>query len=217
MLITCATLPPVSTMADNPSAATNTTMALDPNAGGNLVATIALLAQTLAAQNAHPQPTQNTPAALVTSLTRRQGPDPFNGLDTNKLQDFILQCSLHFQDHANAFSSGRAKVTYALSFLMGPALGWFKPMLFDPALPTWVNNWDLFHMELETNLGPFDPVREAKAKIEMLVMAEGSHSTTYFIEFNHLAPHIQWDNHTLLWQAYKGLVYHIKNEMVHHD
>ena len=98
---------------------------------------------------------------------------------------FILQCSLHFQDCANAFSSSRAKVTSALSYLTGPALSWFKPGLFAPSWPTWVNHWDLFHTKLESNFGPFDPVGVAKAEIETLVMAEGSHSMTYFVEFDH--------------------------------
>ena len=80
--------------------------------------------------------------------------------------------------------------------------------------PTWVNNWDRFHMELETNFSPFNPVREAKAEIEMLVMVEGSCSMIYFMEFNRLASCIQWDDHALLQQAYKGLAHHIKNEMV---
>ena len=40
---------------------------------------------------------------------------------------------------------------------------------------------------------------------------------TYFIESNHLASCIQWGDHALLRQAYKGLARHIKNEMVHHD
>ena len=72
-------------------------------------------------------------------------------------------------------------------------------------------------MELETNFSPFDPVGEAEAKIETLVMAEGSRSAIYFVEFNCLASCIQWDNHALLRQAYKGLAHCIKNEMVHHD
>ena len=72
-------------------------------------------------------------------------------------------------------------------------------------------------MELETNFSPFDLVREAKAEIETLVMAEGSHSVIYFMEFNRLASCIHWDDHALLQQAYKGLAHHIKNEMVHHD
>ena len=85
---------------------------------------------------------------------------------------FILQCSLHFQDRANAFSTDRAKVAYALSYLMGPALGWFEPGLFALSPPTWVHHWDLFPTELESNFGPFDPVREAEAEIETLVMAK---------------------------------------------
>ena len=141
----------------------------------------------------------------------------FDGLDVNKLRVFILQCSLHFQDHTNAFSSGRAKVAYALSYLMGPALSWFEPGLFAPCPPAWVHHWDLFWTELESNFSPFDPVREAKAEIETLVMAEGSYSVTCFMEFNHLASRIQWGDHALLRQAYKGLARRIRNEMVHHD
>ena len=106
---------------------------------------------------------------------------------------------------------------YALSYLTGPALSWFEPGLFDRSLPAWVHHWDLFCTKLESNFGPFDPVGEAKAKIETLVMAKGSHSVMYFIEFNHLASRIQWGDHALLRQAYKGLARRIKNEMVHHD
>ena len=61
-------------------------------------------------------------------------------------------------------------VMYALSFLTGPALGWFEPGLFDPSPPAWVENWDLFRTKLESNSVPFDPVGEAKAEIKTLVM-----------------------------------------------
>ena len=88
-------------------------------------------------------------------------------------------------------------------------------MLFGPAPLAWAGDWDLFRMELEANFGPFDPVREAEAEIETLVMAEGSRSANYLVEFNHLASRIQWDNHALFRQAYKGLARHIKNKMVH--
>ena len=108
----------------------------------------------------------NAPAAPVTSPTRLREPDTFDGSDVNKLQVFILQCSLHFQDHANAFSTGRAKVMYALSYLMGPALSWFEPGLFALSPPAWVHHWDLFRTKLESNFGPFDPVGEAEAEIE---------------------------------------------------
>ena len=87
MPYTCANPP----TADNPSGATNTMSAPDPNVrgnpdtGGDLAAAIALLAQTLAAQNVHPPPTPHAPAVLVTSLTRLREPDTFDGSDANKL------------------------------------------------------------------------------------------------------------------------------------
>ena len=129
-------------------------------------------------------------------------------VNVNKLSDMLL---------SSTSGGGLTMGTIALSFLMGPALSWFEPRLFNSSPPTWVNNWDLFHAELESNFSPFDPVRETEAKIETLVMAEGSHSMTYFVEFNCLAPRIQWSDHALLQQAYKGLACCIKNEMVHHN
>ena len=56
--------------ADDPSAATNTASVPDPDTGGDLAATIALLAQTLATQNVHPQAALNAPAMPLTLLTR---------------------------------------------------------------------------------------------------------------------------------------------------
>ena len=78
---------------------------------------IALLAQTLAAQNVPPPPAPHAHTVPVTMPTRLREPDTFDSSDTSKLRVFILQCNLHFQDHANAFTSDRAKVVYALSYL----------------------------------------------------------------------------------------------------
>ena len=176
----------------------NPDMGGDPNTGGDLAAAIALLAQTLAAQNVHLPPALHAPAVPVASLTRLREPDTFDSSDANKLRVFILQCSLHFQDHANTFSTDRAKFMYALSYLTGPALSWFEPGLFTLSLPAWVHHWDLFCTELESNFGPFDLVGEAKAKIKTLVMAEGSRSAMYFVEFNRLSSRIQWGDYALL-------------------
>ena len=81
MLITRATQP----LTDNPSVTTNTTMAPDPDTGGDLAAAIALLAQPLAAKNARPLATQSTPTVPVTSPTRLRKPDTVDSSDANKL------------------------------------------------------------------------------------------------------------------------------------
>jgi len=125
-------------------------------------------------------------------MTKLRELDTFDGANPNKLQTFILQCSLHFRDHANTFTSDRAKVAYALSFLTGLALGWFEPMLFDQDEdPPWLFDWPLFRSELAANFGSFDPVGEAEAEIEGLSMPESSRATLYFVEFNRLTACLQ--------------------------
>src|SRR6266481_2855838 len=174
---------------------------------GDLAAAITLLAQTLAA-----------PKPMSVPTTKLRELDTFDRADPNKLRTFILQCSLHFRDRTNAFASNRAKVAYALSFLTGPALGWFEPMLFDPdEEPPWLSDWPLFQNELSANFKSFDPVGEAEAEIEGLRMPKNSWVTLYFVEFNRLAACLQWGDSALLQQAYKGLAWRVKNEMVHHE
>ena len=83
MPFTCAN--PAEPMAEDPLAATNTASAPDPDMGGDLAAAIALLAQTLAAQNIHPPLTPHAPMVPVTLLTKLQESDTFDSSDVNKL------------------------------------------------------------------------------------------------------------------------------------
>ena len=69
----------------NPDLVGDPDVAGNPDTGGDLVAAIALLAQTLAAQNVHPPPTPHAPAAPVTAPTRLREPDTFDGSDASKL------------------------------------------------------------------------------------------------------------------------------------
>ena len=74
---------------------------------GNLAAALTLLAQSLSA------PKKNSEWTKVWEL------DVFDGLDTHKLQPFLVQCTLNFRNRPNAFSTDSAKVTFALSYSRG--------------------------------------------------------------------------------------------------
>ena len=69
----------------NPDPVCDPDTAGNPDTGGDLAAAIALLAQTLAAQNVPPPPAPHVPTAPVTAPTRLQEPDTFNGSDASKL------------------------------------------------------------------------------------------------------------------------------------
>ena len=99
-----------------------------------------------------------------------QEPDPFDSADLKKLRPFIVQCKINFQANPKSFQKDRAKVTFAQSYLKGVALKYFELDLLGeqpPALcPLWMDHWEYFLYELQTNFGPHDPVADAKAQLE---------------------------------------------------
>ena len=76
----------------------------------DLATALTLLAQSLST------PKKNSEQTKVWEL------DVFDGSDTHKLQPFLVQCTLNFRNHPDAFSTDSAKVTFALSYLKGTAL-----------------------------------------------------------------------------------------------
>ena len=95
-------------------------------------------------------------------------PNQFNGSDQGKLHGFLLQLKLNFQAKKKSFWSNSDKVTYALSFLKGTALNYFKPYLTDDLdqEPTWLNDYDEFVEELMINFGLCDQVANAKVELK---------------------------------------------------
>ena len=71
-------------------------------------------------------------------------PDTFDGTDPRKLNNFILLCNLFFQNNST-YSDNKAKVTFALSYLHGITLEYFKPTLMDSNKdPEWLTDWSTF-------------------------------------------------------------------------
>ena len=132
-------------------------------------------------------------------------PDVFDGSDTRKLQPFLVQCTLNFRNHPDAFSTDSAKVTFALSFLKGTVLDWFEPSLTSGLNPAWLNDYSDFILELRRNFGPHDPEGKAEANLENLRMCNNQRIVKYLIDFNQLAAHVQWGKAALRRQLYHGL------------
>ena len=108
-------------------------------------------------------------------------PDMFDGSDAQKLQPFIVQCTLNFHDRPNAFSSDSAKVNFALSYLKGTALDWFEPGLTSTDPPDWLDSYSDFLSELKSNFGPHNPEGEAEAELENLQMRDNQRITKYTV------------------------------------
>src|SRR6266481_1595028 len=126
MPITCSSagLPSSTMESDTPAPNTDNV--------ANLAAAIALLAQNLA-----------SPATPTIPWVKIWEPDPFNGMDPHQLHTFLLQYSLNFKECTDTFTADEAKVTYALSFLMGSTMDCFEPYLHNADNPPpWVSSYD---------------------------------------------------------------------------
>ena len=145
-------------------------------------------------------------------------PDTFDGTDPKKLQTFLVQCELCFQDRAKALRLDRAKVTFAQSYLKGMTLEWFKPDLLnssDPVdHPRWMDSWVHFIAELQSTFKPHDPITDAEHQLEHLQMKDAHHVTRYIVDFNRVASQVQdYGDGTLHRLFYSRLLDHLKDEI----
>jgi len=128
-----------------------------------LAQAIAMLVSTLS----QPQLSQAKPAC-----TKVCEPDLFDRSNPEKHCPFLVQCQLNFNDHPTAFLMDSAKVNYALSFLKGIALSWFKPYLLNMEHavmpPDFLLDYLFFCKELQENFGPLDPKGNAESLLKNL-------------------------------------------------
>ena len=155
---------------------------------------------------------KSTPRNKVCAL------DQFDRTDPHKLQTFLVQCKLNFQDRPKAFIKDCTKVTFVQSYLRGMALEWFEPDLLqmeDLALnPAWMNDFKEFVLELQTNFGPHNPVGDAEHKLDHLSMKDGQCINKYVVEFNWIALQVQdYGEGALQHHFYNGLPDQIKDKI----
>jgi len=121
----------------------------------------------------------------------------FTGWDLKKLKTFILQCCLYFQGSSNLFQDEAQQVTFAISYLQDVALEWFKPWLsgLTKEPPSWLEDWDAFVKELQTNFGPYKKSGGVKSELVNLWKKDSQHISEYLVQFNSLVVRCSWGLH----------------------
>ena len=109
-------------------------------------------------------------------------PEPFLGKDPKKLKAFLFQCLLYFQSSSN-FQNNSKQVTFALSYLWDVAQELFEPRIsgFTKEPPLWLENWDLFVEELQSNFGPFDKTTDVEHALMNLWMKDNQRISEYLV------------------------------------
>ena len=145
-------------------------------------------------------------------------PEPFSGKDPTKLKAFLFQCHLYFWGLSD-FEDRSKRVTFALSYLRDVAQEWFEPRIssLTDDYPEWLDGWDLFVDELQSNFGPFDESANINHKLTNLQMKDSQHISEYLIHFNSLAVRCPWGESALWYRFYEGLPACLKDEICKGD
>ena len=111
-----------------------------------------------------------------------------------------------------------AKVNYAMSFLKGTALDYFKLFLDTPDdKPAWLKDYELFVQELLINFRLYNALADAEAELNALIMKDNHKATRFFIDFFRLSTLCDYNDRALLQKAYSTLPKRVKDEMTHFD
>jgi hypothetical protein len=77
-----------------------------------------------------------------------------------------------------------------------------------------MDDYTKFMLELQTNFGPHDPVRDAEMQLKQLVMREGQRINKYIVEFQRLGSQVRdWSDGALRRQFYNRLPARIKDKI----
>jgi hypothetical protein len=148
-------------------------------------------------------------------------PDLFYG-ERRKFEAFITQLQLNFLSDTRRFQDEQDRVIFAETFLRGPALDWFKPVLDDrlnngnrcrPETTT-LFTWTGFVAGLKRMYGDVDERRTAERKLEGL--RQSASVANYAATFQQYTPRIGWNQEALVAQFRQGLKSDIKDMLVHH-
>ena len=153
---------------------------------------------------------------LHPSSTKVKEPESFDGMNPQKLREFLVACSLIFADCPDSFRHDKKMVRYAISYLKGAALDWFEPVIMGEVddIPAWVNDYGAFVQELSDHFGPYHFRGDAETALSNLTMKDSQRITRYIVEFNKLAARTNWNEPALRDKFFRGLPLHLHTDLL---
>lgn len=163
-----------------------------------------------------PQPAPSVPLPSVSPPPREPfvpAPDRYDG-NPGACRDFLVQCSLVFEQQPHSYASDRAKIAYLIGSLRGAALSWATAMWEKQSLIS--SSYPHFIQEMRK---VFDhPVRGKDAARRLLSLRQGPRSVAELaIEFRTLAAESGWNEEALQGAFQNALSENLKDELVSRD
>ena len=127
-------------------------------------------------------------------------PDPFSGGGPDKLRAFIFQCQIYFRACEGEFTDDADKVFFAISYLRGIALEYFKPFINEPDPYhnlDFLEDWSAFVQKLSNIFGSYSPKDDDEDAIIAIPFPNDGKAIDYFICFAKYQNCIHWDERAL--------------------
>lgn len=160
----------------------------------------------------------------ATPVIKLQKPECFDGTRT-KLRTFLTQMDAYLRMERARFPSEEAKVMFVSTFLRGPAMNWFEPIMRDRLGNDLENqdeitkevfgDYEEFKRRLERTFGNVDETRTAERKLRRL--RQTGSAAAYASEFQQVMSHLLWDESAQIALFESGLKNEIKREMIHRE
>lgn len=158
-----------------------------------------------------------TPAPDPAKYPKAKDPSTFNGKNRKALRTWIGENEICFRTSPNLYRTGTAKVMFAGSFLDDYAKTWFTDYFKDPArIPAFMDDWELFTIELQRNFGLEDEVGAAEEELRKLNMADRDHATHFTARFRAITSNLTdiWDDRNLRNAYYAKIAPRLRSQFV---
>jgi len=113
-------------------------------------------------------------------------PDSFSGGNPDKLRAFIFQCQIYFHACEREFREDSEKIFFAISYLRGIALDYFKPFINETDLSQsfdFLEEWLVFVQKLSNLFGSYSPEDDGEDAIVAILFPVEGKAVNYFIQF----------------------------------
>jgi len=113
-------------------------------------------------------------------------PDLFSGGSPDELRAFIFQCQIYFHACEGEFQEDTEKIFFAISYLRGMVLDYFKPFINEAEAYQsfdFLEEWSAFVQKLSNLFRSYSPEDDDEDAIVAIPFPNDGKAVNYFIQF----------------------------------
>ncbi|CEL55968.1 hypothetical protein RSOLAG1IB_01981 [Rhizoctonia solani AG-1 IB] len=141
-----------------------------------------------------------------------KAPEPFKGGSGTEAKQWMARMSGWLRLSVTQFKTEEDVITYLLVNMEGTASAWALPHLANIGTNK-ATIWTVDDFDKAFERAFFDPDEQRAAERKITTLTQTTTAATYATDFRTLLMSLDWNNATLRAQIYKGLHWHVKQQL----